>query len=90
LKGKYAGKNSSNYGKTGALSHNSKAIIAIQPDGTKSHYGSIIEAARDLEINQGNLCKYIRDGRVLKWGKSKGWQFFYKNPEDFEWGSFTG
>ena len=67
------------YGRTGALHHNSKSIIAIEPDGTQRHYGSIHEAAGELEINPGNLCKYLKIGHVLTKGKLKGWQFIYEN-----------
>jgi len=67
----------------GALSHRSKAIIAIKPDGTELHFGSVIDAARELGFNQANLSKYLNDGHVLSRGPRKGWQFFFKNPEDF-------
>ena len=72
-----------NYGRTGALSPRSKAIIAIQPDGTERHFGSGCEAARELEINRNSLCKYLKTGNVLTQGPRKGWQFFFKNSENF-------
>ena len=55
------GKNSSNYGNTGALNSCSKAIIAIQPDGTQLPFGSGHETARVLGIDQRHLS-----GRYLK------------------------
>jgi len=67
------------YGKTGALHHSSKAIIAIEPDGTQRHYGSIIEAARELEIAATNLCQYLKTSKVLKKGKFKDWSFAHGN-----------
>jgi group I intron endonuclease len=69
------------YGKTGAAHNRSKAIIAIEPDGTQRHFGSGHEAARDLEMNQGTLCYYLKIGHVLKCGKLKGWSFRYENSE---------
>ena len=75
-----SGENHPNYGKFGAAHNRSKAIIAIQPDGTELHYGGGWEAARELEIPQSSLChRYLRSGKVLTKGKFKGWQFLYKN-----------
>jgi hypothetical protein len=69
---------------SGALSPLSIAIIAIAPDGTQRHYGSIREAARELEISQGNLCsRYLKPGKQPKQGKWKGWQFIFKKPVGF-------
>ena len=66
---------------TGVLHPGSKAIIAIEPDGTQRHYGSIGEAARDLEIAQNNLSnRYLKTGHVLTQGPFKGWQFLFENP----------
>jgi hypothetical protein len=78
-----SGEKHPNYGRTGALCFNSKAVTAIQPDGTELHFGGGREAARELGINPGNLSTYSKTGQVLKWGKWKGWQFFYKNSENF-------
>ena len=79
---KLSGENNPNYGNTGALSTSSKAIIAIKPDGTQQHFGGISEAARELGINQSNLCNgYLKTGKSPRWGKFKGWQFFYENPQ---------
>ena len=60
----------------------SKAIIAIEPDGTQRHFGGINEAARELEIPRSNLYKYLKPGHVPR-GKWEGWQFFFKNSENF-------
>ena len=78
---KMSGEKNPMYGRTGALSPCSKAIIAIKPDGTELHFGSGGEAARKLEINQGNLCnRYLKTGYVTTRGKWKGWQFLFENP----------
>jgi hypothetical protein len=75
---KMSGENNPQYGKTGALSHNSKAIIAIKPDGTKRHFVSVKEAAEELRINRGTLCsRYLKLGHIPKKGKFKNWQFFF-------------
>ena len=69
------------YGRTGALSNCGKGIIAIKPDGTQLYFGSGREAARELEIEQGNLCgRYLKTGKSPKKGKFKDWQFLYENP----------
>jgi hypothetical protein len=68
-----------NYGRTGALHPRSKAIIAIEPDGTQRHFGSGHEAARDLEINRVTLRKYAKNGHVQTKGKWEGWQFLCEN-----------
>ena len=67
-------------GITGALNPLSKAIIAIQPDGTELHFGSIQEAARELGINNSSLCsKYLKTGNSPTRGKFKDWRFIYEN-----------
>ena len=63
----------------GVLNHFSKAIIAIEPDGTQRHFESGCEAVRELEMNHGNLSTYLKYDHALKQGKFKGWQFFYEN-----------
>ena len=78
-----SGENNPNYGNTGALSPLSKAIIAIEPDGTERHFGSGHEAARELGIPRSTLCLYLKDGYVRTKGKFKGWQFLFKNSENF-------
>ena len=73
-----SGKKHPNYGNTGALSPCSKAIIIIKPDGTKLHFVSSVEAARELGIDRGHLCtRYLKTGRSPRWGKFKDYQFFY-------------
>ncbi len=75
-----SGKNHPRFGLFGALSPISKAIIAIKPDDTELHFGSIIEAARELGIHKGHLSsKYLKTGKVSKKGKFKGWRFVYEN-----------
>jgi hypothetical protein len=70
-------------GKTGALNPRSKAIIVIELDGTQRHYGGIRETARDLIIDRSSLCRYLKTGHVLTQGPRKGWQFLFKNSENF-------
>jgi len=65
-------------GRTGALHHSSKAMIAIRPDGTELHFGSINEASRELGLNIGALCdRYLKRGKSPIKGKFKGWRFVY-------------
>ena len=79
-----SGEKNPQYGRTGALSPTSKAIIAIEPDGTQRHYGSGHEAARELKMNRGHLSgRYLKPGYVTTRGKWKDWQFLFKNPENF-------
>jgi hypothetical protein len=65
------------YGRTGALSPRSKAIIAIKPDGTKLHFDSVCEACRELGIGRGLSNSYLKPGKSPVRGKFKGWQFLY-------------
>jgi len=71
----HSGEKSYLFGRTGALHHTSKAVIVIKPDGTKLHFGSISEAAREIGMDNSHLCRYI--GKQTKWGRYKDWQFFY-------------
>jgi len=64
---------------SGEKNPGSKAIIAIKPDGTQRHFVSGTEAARELEIDRGNLCKYLKYDHALKQGKFEGWQFLFEN-----------
>jgi group I intron endonuclease len=70
-------------GKTGALHPSSKAIIAIEPDGTKRHFGSGREAAKELEIPRSSLRGYLKPGKQPTRGKFKGWQFLFENRQVF-------
>ena len=80
---KISGEKHPNYGRTGALHPQSKAIIAVKPDGTERHFVSLTEAAKELEISSGNLSgRYLKPCKQPKQGKFKGWQFFYKNSEE--------
>jgi group I intron endonuclease len=84
LSGLRIGKKNHQFGITGALNPRSKAIMVIKPDGTELHFGGMCEAARELGIPQSTLCgKYLKPGNVLKKGKFKGWQFLFKNSENF-------
>ena len=74
-----SGENNPNYGRTGSLHPLSKAVIAIEPDGTQRHFGSGHEAARELTIPQQSLSRHLNTGKQPKRGKWKGWQFFYEN-----------
>ena len=65
------------YGKLGAAHNCSKAIIAIKPDGTELHFGSCIEAARELGIDPSFLRKLLKRGKSPTKGKFKGCQFIY-------------
>lgn len=76
----HSGEKASQYGKFGALHPNSKAIIVIEPDGTKLHFGGVHEAARDLIIPRSNLYYYLKVGYVTG-GKFGGYQFFYAVKE---------
>jgi hypothetical protein len=75
-----SGEKNPQFGKFGASNPSSKAIIAIQPDGTELHFSAISEASRELGIDPSALCgRHLKLGKVLKKGKFKGWQFLYKN-----------
>ena len=76
---KMSGEKHPNYGNTGALHPRSKAIIAIKPGGTELHFVSGREAAKELGINKGHLCTYLKTGHLLTRGPFKGWRFVYKN-----------
>ena len=67
------------YGRTGILHHNSKAVIAIEPDGTERHYGGVNECCREIGFDQRKLSsRYLIPGKQPERGKWEGWQFFYK------------
>jgi len=61
-----------------AYGSRTRPIIVIEPDGTKLHFSSGIEAARKLGIAQSSLSAiYLKTGRSPRWGKFKNYQFFY-------------
>jgi hypothetical protein len=64
-------------GRTGELHPASKAIVVIKPDGTKLHFGSVIEAGRELGIGHSISDRYLKTGKSPTKGKFKGWQFIY-------------
>jgi len=74
-----SGESNPNYGKFGALHPNSKAIIAIEPDGTQRHFGGVNEASRQLTMSNRQLSGYLNAGEQPKWGKWEGWQFLFEN-----------
>ena len=78
-----SGENNPNYGRTGALHPQSKAIIAIEPDGTERNFGSGREAVRESGIDTRSLRRCLKTGNVVKKGKFKDWQFLYENPYGF-------
>jgi len=71
------------YGRTGALSPCSKAIIAIEPDGTQRHFVSLTEANRELRIHKSSLRNYLNTGKSPKKGEFKDCKFIYKNSTNF-------
>ena len=63
-------------GRTGALNPLSKAIIAIEPDGTEWYYESCREAGRVLGMT--NLAsRYLIPGKSPTRGNYKDWKFIY-------------
>jgi len=80
---KMSGEKNPNYGKFGAAHNRSKAIIAIKPDGTELHFGSGCEAVRELGIPESSLWYFLKNGKQPKQGKWAGWQFLFKNSENF-------
>ena len=71
-------------GRTGSSHSRSKAVIAIKPDGIELHFVSGAEAAKELGINHGKLSNsYLKTGRSPIRGKFEGWQFLFKNSENF-------
>jgi hypothetical protein len=80
LKESKSGEKNPQFGKFGASNPSSKAIIAVQPGGTKLYFSGISEASRELGIASSALCgRYLKPGEVPKKGRFKGWQFLYNN-----------
>jgi len=67
-----------------------KPVMVIKPDGTKLHFGSGSEAARELGIDSGNLSKLLNTDKQPKRGKFEGWQFFYAAKSNKKAGVFAG
>ena len=77
-----SGKHNPLFGRVGALNTLSKGVKVIKPDGTKLYFGSIREAARELEMRQNHLsARYLKLGKQPKRGKWEGYQFFYAVKE---------
>ena len=72
-----SGEKNHNYGKCGAAHNSSKAIIAIEPDGTELHFVSGSEAVRELGINGGKLSGHLNTNWSPIRGKFKGWRFIF-------------
>ena len=79
-----SGEHNSMHGKVGELHPayksikiREKPVMIIKPDGTKLHFGSIKEAAKEAELLQCNVSNYLRYDGPVKRGKCKDWQFLF-------------
>ena len=52
-----------------------KAILAISPDGTEQKFENALEAAKVLGMSPTSVGNSIRENRVIKHGRVKGWKF---------------
>ena len=52
-----------------------KAILAISPDGTTQKFDNALETAKVLGISPTSVGNSIRENRVIKHGRVKGWKF---------------
>ena len=52
-----------------------KAILAIAPDGTTQNFDNALETAKVLGISPTSVGNSIRENRVIKHGRVKGWRF---------------
>ena len=52
-----------------------KAILAIAPDGTEQKFDNALEAAKVLGMSPTSVGNSIRENRVIKHGRVKGWRF---------------
>ena len=52
-----------------------KAILAISPDGTTQKFDNALETAKVLGISPTSVGNSIREKRMIKHGRVKGWQF---------------
>lgn len=58
---------------------NSKAVLAIKPDGIELYFCSISEAAKEIGIHPNQLGRHLKLGKSPKKGKFKDWRFVYEN-----------
>ena len=52
-----------------------KVILAIAPDGTEQRFDNALEASKVLGMSPTSVGNSIREKRVIKHGRVKGWKF---------------
>jgi group I intron endonuclease len=55
----------------------SKAVVAIQPDGTEKVYESILKLRESLGLKPPTVSRALKSGKPLVRGPFKGWVFKY-------------